>query len=79
VSEERHVLVIANETVAGKSLIDALKRRSEQGPLRVTVITPVNQPREGYVVYDWLTHLLGALLGSMSEPDDGAEDGDDES
>ena len=51
-SDERHVLVIANETVAGKSLIDALKRRSEQGPLRVTVITPVNQPREGYVVYE---------------------------
>jgi predicted deacetylase len=45
-------LVIANETVAGKSLIDALKRRTEQGPLRVTVITPVNQPREGYVVYE---------------------------
>lgn len=51
-SEERHVLVIANETVAGKSLIDALKRRTEHGPLRVTVITPVNQPREGYVVYE---------------------------
>lgn len=51
-SEERHVLVIANETVAGQSLIDALKRRTEQGPLRVTVITPVNQPREGYVVYE---------------------------
>ncbi len=51
-SDERHVLVIANETVAGKSLIDALKRRAEQGPLRVTVVTPVNQPREGYVVYE---------------------------
>ena len=48
----RHVLVIANETVAGQSLIDALKRRTEHGPLRVTVITPVNQPREGYVVYE---------------------------
>jgi len=52
VSDERHVLVIANETVAGQSLIDALKRRAEEGPLRVTVITPVNQPREGYVVYE---------------------------
>jgi hypothetical protein len=51
-SEERHVLVIANETVAGQSLIDALKRRAQEGPLRVTVITPVNQPREGYVVYE---------------------------
>jgi hypothetical protein len=51
-SEERHVLVIANETVAGRSLIEALRRRAEDGPLRVTVITPVNQPREGYVVYE---------------------------
>jgi hypothetical protein len=50
--DERHVLVIANETVAGQSLIDALKRRAQEGPLRVTVITPVNQPREGYVVYE---------------------------
>jgi hypothetical protein len=49
---ERHVLVIANETVAGKSLIEAIQRRREGGPLRVTVITPVNQPREGYVVYE---------------------------
>ena len=51
-SDERHVLVIANETVGGKSLIEALKRRTEQGSLRVTVIAPVNQPREGYVVYE---------------------------
>jgi hypothetical protein len=49
---ERHVLVIANETVAGKSLIEAIQRRREGGPVRVTVITPVNQPREGYVVYE---------------------------
>jgi len=49
---ERHVLVIANETVAGRSLIEAIERRREEGPVRVTVITPVNQPREGYVVYE---------------------------
>jgi hypothetical protein len=48
----KHVLVIANETVAGQSLIGALERRSAEGPLRVTVICPVNQPREGYVVYE---------------------------
>ena len=47
----RHVLVIANETVAGQSLIEALgQRKSEE--LLVTVICPVNQPREGYVVYE---------------------------
>jgi hypothetical protein len=52
VSAERHVLVIANETVAGRSLIEAIERRRKDGPVRVTVITPVNQPREGYVVYE---------------------------
>jgi len=48
----KHVLVIANKTVAGQSLIGALERRSAEGPLRVTVICPINQPREGYVVYE---------------------------
>ena len=47
----KHVLVIANETVAGQSLIEALgKRKSDE--LLVTVVSPVNQPREGYVVYE---------------------------
>jgi predicted deacetylase len=47
----KHVLVIANETVAGRSLIEALERRKSD-ELLVTVICPVNQPREGYVVYE---------------------------
>jgi hypothetical protein len=49
---ERHVLVVANETVAGKSLTDALDRRAAEGPVRITVICPISQPREGYVVYE---------------------------
>jgi predicted deacetylase len=52
-SERRHILVIANETVAGRSLIEALKRRAdEHGVFLVTVVTPVSRPREGYVVYE---------------------------
>ncbi len=47
----RQVLVIANETVAGKSLLEALQRRAAEGEIRVAVVCPVNQPREGYVVY----------------------------
>jgi hypothetical protein len=47
-----HVLVIANETVAGKALTEALERRAAGGELQVTVVCPVNVPREGYVVYD---------------------------
>ncbi|MDQ5822162.1 MAG: hypothetical protein M3540_12045, partial [Actinomycetota bacterium] len=48
----RHILAVANETVAGRSLIQALERRAAAGPIRVTVICPVNHPREGYVVYE---------------------------
>src|SRR5204863_8513579 len=50
-AEPRHILVVANETVAGKTLIDALQRRAEEGPIRVTVICPQNEPRAGFVVY----------------------------
>jgi hypothetical protein len=50
-AQPRHILVVANETVAGKTLIDALRERAEQGPIRVTVISPQNEPRAGFVVY----------------------------
>jgi hypothetical protein len=48
----RHILVIANETVAGQTLIDALKERATGEETRVTVVCPINAPREGYVVYE---------------------------
>ncbi|MGH3061071.1 MAG: hypothetical protein ACRDNA_06615, partial [Gaiellaceae bacterium] len=48
----RHLLVVANETVAGKTLIDAIAERARVGPLRVTVVCPQNDPRAGYVVYE---------------------------
>jgi hypothetical protein len=48
-----HVLVIANETVAGGRLIYAVERRAAQGDVDlVTVICPVSNPSEGYVVYE---------------------------
>ena len=49
---ERHVLVLANETVGGVALMEALQQRAGEGPLRVTVLAPVNPPRQGYVVYE---------------------------
>ena len=45
------VLVVANETLVGTELVDALSRRAEQGPIRVSVVAPLTQPRGGYVVY----------------------------
>ena len=53
---ERHVLVVANETVGGRNLIEALQRRAEAGPIRVTVVCPVSHPREGYVIYEDTRH-----------------------
>jgi len=44
-------LVIANETAASRSLIEKLRERAAEGDPLVTVIAPVNQPTEGYVVY----------------------------
>jgi hypothetical protein len=57
---ERHVLVVANETVGGRSLIDALRRRAETGPVRVTVVSPVSHPREGYVIYEDTRHAAAS-------------------
>jgi len=52
VSDERTVLVVANETLTGRLLVEAVRRRAEQGPIRVVVAAPVNEPSAGYVVYE---------------------------
>jgi hypothetical protein len=49
--ETKHVLVVANETLAGEELLDAVRRRADQGPIKAVVIAPVNEPSAGYVVY----------------------------
>ena len=50
--EPRNILVVANETVAGRALIDAVKKRADDGPVAVHVICPQNMPKHGYVIYD---------------------------
>ena len=56
-SEPLRILVVANETVAGRALIDAVRRHAEAAheqmqPFQVHVVCPQNQPRHGYVIYD---------------------------
>jgi hypothetical protein len=48
----KRILVVANETVAGKPLIDAVRERAAGDDVDVFVICPQNQPRHGYVIYD---------------------------
>jgi hypothetical protein len=50
-AEPRHILVVANETVGGKALLDAVLERAKAGPIRITVVSPQNEPRAGFVVY----------------------------
>jgi hypothetical protein len=45
------VLVVANETLVGVELLDAVRRRASEGPIRAVVVAPVNDPSAGYVVY----------------------------
>ena len=47
-----HLLVVANETVTGRRLIEAIERRKGSTDLSVTVLAPVSQPQHGYVVYE---------------------------
>jgi len=49
--EARHIVVVANETAVSKKLVDVIESRRQGGALQVTVVAPVNQPRQGYVVY----------------------------
>src|SRR5436190_22627598 len=51
------ILIVANETVGGRALIDAIVRHAEKarGEGRepsVFVVCPQNQPKKGFVVYD---------------------------
>jgi hypothetical protein len=44
-----HILVVANETVDAPTLREALAAHGDD--LHVTVVSPVNEPKRGYVVY----------------------------
>jgi hypothetical protein len=50
--EPRRILVVANETVAGGDLIEALKKRAGEGKIAVHVVCPQNQPRHGGIIYE---------------------------
>lgn len=49
--DARQILVIANETVVSRKLVDLIEKHADGDPVAVTVVAPVNQPRQGYVVY----------------------------
>ena len=48
------ILVLANETIGGKNLLDAVLRRRDEagGDVHFHVVVPLTRPRHGNVVYD---------------------------
>ena len=47
------VLVVANETIGGRPLMEAVQKRGrERDDVRFVLCVPQTQPRAGYVVYD---------------------------
>ena len=46
------ILVLANETIGGKNLLDAIRARHAQGDARFHVVVPQTRPRHGNVIYD---------------------------
>jgi hypothetical protein len=48
----RTILVVANETLGGRPLIDAVRAKAEETDTRFVLCVPQSRPRAGYVVYD---------------------------
>jgi len=45
------VLVVANETLGGRELIEAVRERAAEGDVRFVLCVPQNRPRAGLVIY----------------------------
>jgi hypothetical protein len=47
-----NVLVLANETIGGGELLDAVRERHAEGDAQFFVVVPQSRPRHGNVIYD---------------------------
>jgi nucleotide-binding universal stress UspA family protein len=50
------ILVVANETVGGRELIDRIRALAAEGDVRFVLCVPRSRPRAGLVVYDDSVH-----------------------
>lgn len=46
------ILVVANETLGGRALLDSIRERAAKGDTRFVLCVPQTRPRAGYVIYD---------------------------
>ena len=60
----KHVLVVANQTLGGKDLLDAVAARVKEGPCRFTLLVPVAH-RDNLRSLDEM--VIGAPVGSLDD------------
>jgi hypothetical protein len=46
-----NVLVLANETIGGKALLDAIRERHQRGDAKFFIVVPQTRPKYGNVIY----------------------------
>ena len=48
----KEVLVVANRTLGGAKLLEAVRERANEGAVRFRLVVPQSKPSAGYVIYD---------------------------
>jgi hypothetical protein len=48
----REILVVANRTLGGAALLEAVRKRAAEGNSRFRLVVPQSQPSAGFVIYD---------------------------
>jgi hypothetical protein len=48
----KHILVVANQTIGGASLLDLVRERAQEPDTVFTLVVPMTRPRSGYVIYE---------------------------
>lgn len=61
-----NVLVLANQTIGGKALLDAIHERAAAGDARFVVVVPRNRPEHGRVIYDETVRDAAQVRGDLA-------------
>ena len=48
----KEILVVANRTLGGEKLLDAVRTRASSGDVRFRLVVPQTKPSSGFVIYD---------------------------
>ena len=58
----REVLVVASRTLGGGKLLEAVRARAAEGPVRFRLVVPCSDPSAGLVIYDEAVSSLDVII-----------------